>query len=130
MWTNKEDPIIRVLHDLYTMIIHTLDFPLPITTNAFPTIVYPENSSSLSIRRSTTPYYSTQIPPALFACLILGISLWLMLFGSVIFLLGFILMPWIIVLVFIIYFAGFLFSLSDFGRNSLKWGLPAEDFYG
>ncbi|XP_021713708.1 uncharacterized protein LOC110681869 isoform X1 [Chenopodium quinoa] len=114
----EDDPQIRVLYDLCSMIFHILRYPTPITL-PFP-------SSSLSIRRNTTPYYPTQISPESFACLFLGISLTLMILGSVAFLIGFILMPWIIGLVLVFYFAGFLSNLSDFGRSFLCWALSPQ----
>ncbi|XP_021727920.1 uncharacterized protein LOC110695039 [Chenopodium quinoa] len=126
MSRNEEDPQIRVLYDLCSMIFHILRYPTPITL-PFPATLSPENSlSSSSIRRNTTPYYPTQISPASFACLFLGISLTLMILGSVAFLIGFILMPWIIGLVLVFYFAGFLSNLSDFGRSFLCWALSPQ----
>ncbi|XP_010680009.2 uncharacterized protein LOC104895249 [Beta vulgaris subsp. vulgaris] len=127
MLRNENDPQIRVLYDLFSMIIHILRWPTPVT-HRFPARFSPEiPSSSSSIRRNTTPYYTTQMSPASFACLFLGISLTLMVFGSVAFLIGFILMPWIIGLVLIFYFAGFLSSLSDFGQSFLTWALFPQD---
>lgn len=124
----EEDPQIRVLYDLCSMIFHVLRCPPPVTP-PFPATLSPANpsSSSSSIRRDTTAYYLAQISPASFACLFLGISVSLMILGSVTFLIGFILMPWIIGLVLIFYFAGFLSNLSDFGRSFLCWALPPQD---
>ncbi|KAL7110047.1 hypothetical protein ACP275_05G000900 [Erythranthe tilingii] len=50
-----------------------------------------------------------------FACLLMGISLSMMLCGSVTFFIGFVLMPWILVLVMLLYFVGVVSSISIFG---------------
>ncbi|KAL2519725.1 hypothetical protein Adt_15972 [Abeliophyllum distichum] len=60
-----------------------------------------------------------QITPAGFASLLLGISLALMLCGSVTFFIGFILMPWVLALVMFLYFVGVVSSLSMIGRAIL-----------
>ncbi|XP_073306733.1 uncharacterized protein [Primulina huaijiensis] len=60
-----------------------------------------------------------QITPAGFASLLLGISLALMLCGSVTFFIGFMLMPWIIGLVMFLYFVGIVSSISMIGRAIL-----------
>ncbi|XP_019434313.1 PREDICTED: uncharacterized protein LOC109340985 [Lupinus angustifolius] len=58
-----------------------------------------------------------EITPAGFASLLLGMSLALMVCGSVTFVIGFMLMPWVIGLVMVLYVAGVLSSLSSF----LSW---------
>ncbi|KAL7135112.1 hypothetical protein ABFS83_11G071200 [Erythranthe nasuta] len=58
-----------------------------------------------------------QITPAGFASLLLGVSLSLMLCGSVTFFLGFILMPWVLGLVVFLYFVGIISSVSMIGRS-------------
>jgi len=63
-----------------------------------------------------------QITPAGFASLLLGISLALMLCGSVTFFIGFILMPWVLGLVMVLYFVGVVSSLSMIGRAILCHG--------
>lgn len=59
----------------------------------------------------------TQITPAGFASLLLGISLALMLCGSVTFFIGFMMMPWVIGLVMFFYVAAVVSSLSMIGRS-------------
>ncbi|XP_027335802.1 uncharacterized protein LOC113849815 isoform X2 [Abrus precatorius] len=66
-------------------------------------------------RRSRQP----QISPAGFASLLLGISLALMLCGSVTFFIGFMLMPWVLGLVMVLYVAGIVSSISVLGRSIL-----------
>ncbi|OIW20710.1 hypothetical protein TanjilG_21044 [Lupinus angustifolius] len=55
-----------------------------------------------------------EITPAGFASLLLGMSLALMVCGSVTFVIGFMLMPWVIGLVTVLYIAGVLNSISSF----------------
>ncbi|KNA11231.1 hypothetical protein SOVF_137090 [Spinacia oleracea] len=128
MSTNDEDPQTRVLHDLCSMIFNILRCP-PTITLPSPATFSPENASSSSIRRNTAQYYPEQISPTAFACLFLGISLILMILGSVAFLIGFILMPWIIGLVLVFYFAGILSNLSYFGRSCLSWAFFPQDVH-
>ncbi|CAA2991374.1 uncharacterized protein LOC111403360 [Olea europaea subsp. europaea] len=63
-----------------------------------------------------------QITPAGFASLLLGISLSLMLCGSVTFFIGFMLMPWVLGLVMLLYFVGMVSSLSMIARAILCYG--------
>ncbi|KAI6692203.1 hypothetical protein NL676_019913 [Syzygium grande] len=79
-------------------------------------------SSSSSSRGSVA-----QITPAGFASLMLGMSLALMLCGSVTFFIGFMLMPWVLGLVMFLYVAGIVSSLSVLGRSILYYatGPPA-----
>nr|XP_010909205.1 uncharacterized protein LOC105035356 [Elaeis guineensis] len=60
-----------------------------------------------------------QVSPVGFASLLLGASLALMLCGSVTFVIGFILMPWVIGLVMVFYFVGIVSNLSGLGRAIL-----------
>lgn len=57
--------------------------------------------------------------PTAFASLFMGISMALMLFGSVIFLIGFILMPWIVGLAIVFYLVEIVSDLSNFSRRML-----------
>jgi hypothetical protein len=99
-----QDPQSSVFYELYSMIVHILrtpPMPLP-----FPTLT------------NVGPSYKT-ISPAAFGSLFIGISVALMLFGSLTFFIGFILMPLVIGLVLLFYFAGFVSSLSELGRSIL-----------
>lgn len=60
-----------------------------------------------------------QLTPAALVSLLLGMSLALMLCGSVTFVIGFMLMPWVLGLVMVFYFVGIVSSLSGFGRAML-----------
>ncbi|XP_020229870.1 uncharacterized protein LOC109810736 [Cajanus cajan] len=68
-----------------------------------------------------------QITPAGFASLLLGISVALMLCGSVTFFIGFMLMPWVLGLVMLLYVAGVVSSLSFLGRSILCYATPRKD---
>lgn len=71
--------------------------------------------------------FFSQVSPAEFASLFLGVSLALMLFGSITFIIGFILMPWVIGLVFLFYLAGFLSRLSELAQSFFGSGdLPGK----
>lgn len=66
------------------------------------------------------------------ASLMLGISLALMLCGSVTFFIGFMLLPWVIGLVMVFYFVGLVTSISVLGRTFLCYATssssPRKDF--
>lgn len=70
------------------------------------------------------------IAPAGFASLLLGISVALMLCGSVTFFIGFMLMPWVLGLVMVFYVAGVVSSLSVLGRSILCYATPRKDLPG
>ncbi|XP_027351170.1 uncharacterized protein LOC113862279 [Abrus precatorius] len=107
-----EDHQSRVLYELCSVIIHTLKFPpLPFP---FPTS-YPYSSTATASSSSSLPHpkrqpwwttlESSHDSTAAFASLFLGISLALMLFGSVTFLGGLLLLPWVTLLVLVFYVA-------------------------
>ncbi|EPS57237.1 hypothetical protein M569_17583, partial [Genlisea aurea] len=66
-------------------------------------------------RSSDGPSFE-RITPAGFACLLLGVSVALMLCGSVTFFLGFMLMPWVVGSVVFVYFVGVISSISVIGK--------------
>ncbi|KAL2332645.1 hypothetical protein Fmac_013858 [Flemingia macrophylla] len=61
----------------------------------------------------------SQITPSGFAFLLLGVSLALMLCGSVTFFIGFVLMPWVLGFFMLFYVAGILSTISALGRSIL-----------
>lgn len=83
--------------------------------------ILPVNPSVL--RRSSA---AGQITPAGFAAFVLGISVALMLCGSVTFVIGFMLMPWVIGLVMVFYVAGVVSFLSVLGRSILCFASPRK----
>ncbi|KAL3526279.1 hypothetical protein ACH5RR_010935 [Cinchona calisaya] len=105
MEQEEDEQSTRVLCQLCSMISHVLRSPpLPIS---FPGLVGP------AVCRTS------QASSAAFASLFLGISVALMLFGSVTFVIGFFLMPLVIGLVMIFYFVAMLYNLSEMGRTIL-----------
>ncbi|XP_022158962.1 uncharacterized protein LOC111025409 [Momordica charantia] len=70
----------------------------------------------VSVSQSRRPI-PAQITPAGFASLLLGISLALMLCGSVTFFIGFMMMPWVIGLVMFFYVAAVVSSITMIGRS-------------
>lgn len=100
-----------VLYELSALVLNILrspPTPIPFSDQSSPAVIPP-------LRRSP----AAQISPAGFASLMLGITLALMLCGSVTFFIGFILMPWVLGLVMLFYVAGILSSLSMLGRSIL-----------
>ncbi|PIA51074.1 hypothetical protein AQUCO_01100123v1 [Aquilegia coerulea] len=86
---------VRVFNELCSLVLNIIGYqPVP------PSLV------SSDIDPNSMVSSSKQISPSGFACLLLGISLTLMLCGSVTFLIGFILMPWVIGFLFLCYFLG------------------------
>ncbi|GJM98333.1 hypothetical protein PR202_ga15332 [Eleusine coracana subsp. coracana] len=62
-----------------------------------------------------------QVTPAGVASMLLGASMALMLCGSVIFMLGFFLMPWVLGFGCVFLFVGFVTNLSGIGRAIFLW---------
>ncbi|KAG6659740.1 hypothetical protein I3843_03G053400 [Carya illinoinensis] len=104
-----QDPQSRVFYELCSMIIHLLTSP-PLAL-PFPTLHSGGQLEASSSRQAPTS------SPAAFGSLFLGISVALMLFGSVTFFIGFILMPLVFGLVFLFYFAGIVYNLTELGRS-------------
>lgn len=121
---DDHDEQTRVLYDLCSMIIHnfrTTLMPLPVSFPQYLSFLpYCQPSHLPSTSTSRPP----QISPAAFGSLFIGIAIALMLFGSVIFVIGFVLMPLVIALVLLFYFAWIISNLSEIGR-AILW--PAYD---
>ena len=116
----EDDPQVRVLHELSSMILHILNTP-PLITLPFTALEIPSSSINPT---------SWRVSPVMFAALFLGISVALMLFGSIIFVIGLILLPWIIALSLIFYFAGIFSTLLGFGHAFLCWAVSPRDVPG
>lgn len=118
----RQDQQSRVFHELSALILNILRSP--------PSPIQFSDHSPATSRRSSLP----QLTPAGFASLLLGISLALMLCGSVTFFIGFLLMPWVIGLVMVFYFVGIVSSLSMIGRailcHTLSPPSPRKDVPG
>ncbi|XP_042504718.1 uncharacterized protein LOC122081603 isoform X2 [Macadamia integrifolia] len=107
----NQDEQSRVFSELCALIFSLLRSP-PI----------PISNPSSGMAPSATPLRRrsiSQVSPAAFASLLLGISLSLMLCGSVTFVIGFILMPWVLGMVMFFYFVGIVSNLSVLGRSIL-----------
>ncbi|KAI3983496.1 hypothetical protein MKX01_038916 [Papaver californicum] len=127
MMREGQDQNSKVFHELCGLVQSILRSPhlipsssssssngISTTTSSRRTITIPSSSNS-----TTTSISTAQVSPAGFASLLLGVSLALMLCGSVTFVIGFILMPWVLGLVMVLYFAGIISNLSGLGRALL-----------
>lgn len=111
----------RVLSELSSLVYNILRAPpLPFSF-----------SDLLGPAVSLISYRTSQASPSAFASLFLGISVSLMLFGSVTFVIGFFLMPFVIGLVLLFYFVGLIHKLSELGSSILWPGyVPNKDIPG
>ncbi|KAF7839693.1 Polyadenylate-binding protein like [Senna tora] len=117
MMRGQQDQQSRMFYELSTLVLNMLrspPSPISFSDHPHPTVVPPSRPSSTSSSLSLT-----QISPAGFASLLLGISVALMLCGSVTFFIGFFLMPWVFGLVMVLYVAGIVSTLSTLGRSFL-----------
>ncbi|KAF8390665.1 hypothetical protein HHK36_025192 [Tetracentron sinense] len=108
-----QDQHSRVFNELCSLVLNILRSPLlpiPFSDPPPPPVMAPSVSSS------SRPMTTTQVSPAGFASLLLGVSLALMLCGSVTFFIGFMLMPWVLGLVMVFYMVGIVSNLSGLGR--------------
>ncbi|MCL7040695.1 hypothetical protein MKW94_020219 [Papaver nudicaule] len=126
MMRGGQDQNSKVFHELCGLVQTILRSPHLIpssssSTNGISTTTSSRRTTTISSSsNSTTTSISTaQVSPAGFASLLLGVSLALMLCGSVTFVIGFILMPWVLGLVMVLYFAGIISNLSGLGRAIL-----------
>ncbi|XP_057949609.1 uncharacterized protein LOC131144773 [Malania oleifera] len=110
MTRQQQDRQSRLFYELSALVLDILRFP--------PSSLHlPDGSPAVApSRRSVMP---SNMSPAGFASLLLGISLSLMLCGSVTFFIGFLLMPWVLGLVLVFYVIGIVSSLSMLGRAIL-----------
>lgn len=125
MMRGGQDQNSKVFHELCGLVQSILRSPhlIPSTSsssNGISTTTSRRTTTISSSSNSTTTSISTaQVSPAGFASLLLGVSLALMLCGSVTFVIGVILMPWVLGLVMVLYFAGIVSNLSGLGRALL-----------
>jgi hypothetical protein len=135
MRRQQQDQQSRVFYELSALVLNILrspPSPIPFSDHSPAADVTTTSSSSSSSSRRSTPM--PQISPAGFASLLLGISLALMLCGSVTFFIGFILMPWVLGLVMVFYVAGIVSALSMLGRSLICYATapptPRKDIPG
>ncbi|KAL3818703.1 hypothetical protein ACJIZ3_004608 [Penstemon smallii] len=107
-YQNQQEYHSKIFYELSSLVLNIMRSPPP-----------PIGESPADQRRRRSGPSLQQITPAGFASLLLGISLALMLCGSVTFFIGFILMPWVLGLVLFLYFVGVVSSLSMIGRAIL-----------
>ena len=112
MMRRQGDEESRAFYDLSALVLSLLRSPpTPISLpTQFPDSVYP-------IRPQT------QISPSGFASLLLGISVALMLCGSLTFFIGFLLLPWVLALIIVFYVAGIVSAISIAWRSMLCYVL-------
>ncbi|XP_010460484.1 PREDICTED: uncharacterized protein LOC104741339 [Camelina sativa] len=120
----------RVFYDLSSLVLNLLRSPpMPISfpddqfSDPSPRIrPRPPHTSSHHRFSSSSPSL-THISPSGFASLLLGISVALMLCGSVTFFIGFLLLPWVLALIMVFYVAGIVSAISMVGRSILCYVL-------
>ncbi|KAJ8773559.1 hypothetical protein K2173_005805 [Erythroxylum novogranatense] len=108
----QRDQQSRVFYDLSALVLNLLRSP------PFPDQAPAASSSS----RRRLPL--EKISPTGFAWLLLGMSVTLMVCGSVAFFIGFMLMPWVLGLVMVFYVAGIVSMISLFCRSLLCYVMP------
>ena len=122
MMRRQQDQQSRVFYELSALVLNILRSPpssVPFSDQSPATVTTMSSSSSSPSASRRSSMATTQISPVGFASLMLGISLALMLCGSVTFFIGFLLMPWVLGLVMVFYVAGIVSSLSMLGRSLL-----------
>ncbi|GFP88396.1 hypothetical protein PHJA_000983300 [Phtheirospermum japonicum] len=111
MRQNQQDYGSKILYELSSLALNIIRSPPQ-------TVDFSDETPAARRRRRSAPSLQ-QITPAGFASLMLGISLTLMLCGSVTFFIGFVMMPWVLGLVMFLYFVGVVSSISMIGRAIL-----------
>lgn len=120
----QHDQKSKVFYYLSSQILNLIRYP--------PTPFQFSNDISTSSSRRIP---LTKITPAGFASLLLGISLSLMLCGSITFIIGFLLMPWVLGLVMLFYVVGIvsgfvvIFRAVFYHTFSPKKGFPGKHFF-
>ncbi|KAJ0988828.1 hypothetical protein J5N97_007184 [Dioscorea zingiberensis] len=100
----------RVFYELCALLFSVIKSPPGAVGVSSPTLPPTPRAARVGAPRRS------QVTPAAFASLLLGVSLALMLCGSVTFVIGFMLMPWVLGMVMVFYFVGIVSSLSGIGR--------------
>lgn len=123
LWTmrsQQRDQDSRAFYDLSALVLSLLRSPptpisLPDHHHHFP-------DSPMMMRSPQHRSLSmAHITPSGFASLLLGISVALMLCGSVTFFIGFLLLPWVLALIVVLYVAGIVSIISMAGRSILSY---------
>ncbi|KAJ6702199.1 TRANSMEMBRANE PROTEIN [Salix purpurea] len=124
MRRQNQDQQSRVFDELSALVFNLLRSSTPISF-----------SEQIPIPATSVRRRLPEITPAGFASLLLGMSLSLMLCGSVTFFIGFLLMPWVLGLVMVFYVAGIVSAISMVGRSLLCYATappssPRKEFPG
>lgn len=122
----REDQQSKVLYELSDLVLNILRCPPS-------TLQFSDHSPAMPSPLSRRPSGAVmpQITPMELMLLLFGISMALMLCGSVTFFLGFFLMPWVIGLVIVLYFVGIISSLTMLARAILSHAKsPCKDIPG
>ncbi|CAN6975802.1 unnamed protein product, partial [Brassica rapa subsp. trilocularis] len=109
MMRRQGDEESSAFYDLSALVLSLLRYP--------PMPIYLPNQFSDSVYPIRPP---SQISPSGFASLLLGISVALMLCGSVTFFIGFLLLPWVLALIIAFYVAWIVSAISMAGRSILS----------
>ncbi|KAL0004612.1 hypothetical protein SO802_012173 [Lithocarpus litseifolius] len=122
MRRQHQDQQSKVFHELSALVLNILrspPTPIPFSDDSPAPMTTTRSAAASASRRSSREASVAQITPAGFASLMLGISLALMLCGSVTFFIGFLLMPWVLGLIMVFYVAGIVSTISVLGRSLL-----------
>ncbi|CAN6472343.1 unnamed protein product [Victoria cruziana] len=111
----SQDQHSRILRELCSLVFGVLGSPIS------PRHCVSSPSRPVSIP-TTSGRQPAAVTPSGLASLLLGVSLTLMLCGSLTFMIGFILMPWVLGLVTVLHMIGFVSSLSGLARLVLAPG--------
>ena len=112
---SQRDQDSRAFYDLSALVLSLLRSPpMPISI--------PDHFPDSPMMRSRSPSMA-HISPSGFASLLLGISVALMLCGSVTFFIGFLLLPWVLALFVVFYVVGIVSAISMAGRSILCYVL-------
>lgn len=121
MRRQRDEESSRAFYDLSALVLSLLRSPpMPISL--------PDHFPDSPVVRSRRPRFSSSvsmahISPSGFASLLLGVSVALMLCGSVTFFIGFLLLPWVLALFVVFYVVGIVSAISMAGRSILCYVL-------
>uniref|UniRef100_A0A1J3IPC8 Transmembrane protein n=1 Tax=Noccaea caerulescens TaxID=107243 RepID=A0A1J3IPC8_NOCCA len=132
MRRRQRDQDSRVFYDLSALVLSLLRSPpMPISLpDQFPDSPNPPMRIRPPSHRFSSSASMAHISPSGFASLLLGISVALMLCGSVTFFIGFLLMPWVLALIMVFYVAGIVSAISMAGRSILCYVLTPPSSSG
>lgn len=115
----QQDQQSKLFYELSSLVLNLLRSPPTPIDFSDDAVVSPGGGDASASSVRTRDGGMQLMSPAGFASLLLGISLALMLCGSVTFFIGFMLMPWVIGLLMILSVVSLISSLSMLGRSIL-----------